>query len=178
MQLEGIADDTRLDDLDSAAQAGFGAALVAHLGRQILFLGDLAHLARLIDRLDQRFLGEAVLAHLHRPEGCHAMIMVRRGNGHRVNILANFVQHLAVILILLELGELLGELLGLRSERVGVHVTDGNNVPATMGGVAAVAVPLSVHADAGDVDAVVGSQHPAHIGEGAGDRRPRPARCG
>ena len=41
------------------------------------------------------------------------MVMVRRGNGHRVNVLADFVQHLAVIAVLLELGELLGELLGL-----------------------------------------------------------------
>ena len=95
------------------------------------------------------------------------MIVVGSGYGHRVNILADFVQHLAVILVLLELGELLGELLGLLVQRVGVHVAEGDNVPAALGGVAAVAVPFAAHADAGDVDAVVGSEHPAHIGEGA-----------
>ena len=84
--------------------------------------------------------------------------MVGRGNGHRVNVLAHFVQHLAVILVLLELGELLGELLGLLVQRVGVHVADGDDVAAATGGVAAVAVPFAADADAGDVDAVIGPQ--------------------
>ena len=41
MQFERFADHAGLDDLDGAAQAGFGAALVAHLGGQVLFLGEL-----------------------------------------------------------------------------------------------------------------------------------------
>ena len=50
------------------------------------------------------------------------MMMVRRGNGHRVNVLANLLQHLAVIAVLLEVGELLGELPGLLVQRVGVEL--------------------------------------------------------
>ena len=169
VQLLRGTDDASLDDLDGAAQAGFGAALVAHLGRQVLFLGDLTHLARLVNRLDQRFLAEAVLAHLHGPQCGGAVIVVGSGDGHRVNILADFVQHLAVILVFLDLGELLGELLGLLVERVGVHVAHSNEIGSTMDGVAAVAVPLPAHANAGDVDAVVGAEHPAYIREGAGD---------
>jgi len=82
---------------------------------RFLFFRELPHDARLADGLDKRLLAEAVLAQPHRPDGRHAMMMVWRGNGHlrRVNVLADFIQHLAVIAVLLELGELLRELLGL-----------------------------------------------------------------
>ena len=91
--------------------------------------------------------------------------MIGRGDGDGVNVLANFVEQLAVVAVLLELRELAGELLGLRPERPGVHVADGDNVAAALGGIAAVAVTFAADADAGDVDAVIGAQHTAHVGE-------------
>ena len=168
MQFERFADHAGLNDLDGAAQAGLGAALVAHLSGQVLLFGELAQEARLVDGLDERFLAKAVLAHLHRPDGRHAVVVVRDGNGHRVNVLADFVQHLAVIAVLLELGELLRELPCLRAQGIPVHVADGDNVAAAVGGAAAVAVAFAADADAGDVDAVIGPQHAPDIREREG----------
>ena len=118
MQLEGFANDAGLDDFNGAAQAVFGAALVAHLRGQVLFLGQLTHEAGFLDRLDERLLAEAVFAHLHGADGGDAVMMVRGGNGHGVDVLAHLVEHFAVILELLELRAFLRELLGLLAERV------------------------------------------------------------
>ncbi len=126
-------------------------------------------MARFIDRLDQRFLAKAMFAHLHRPEGRHAVMMVRRGNGHRVDVLAHFVQHLAVIVELLELGKLVARTAWPSPPTVMlVHVADGDDIAAAIRGVAAVAVPFAADADAGDVDAVIGPQHAPDIREGEG----------
>ena len=170
MQFERFADHARLDDFDGAAQAALGAALVAHLRRQVLLFGQLPHHARLADGLDQRLLAEAVFAHLHRPDRRHAVVMVRRGNGHRIDVLAHFIQHLAVIAVLLGWGNFSANCLAFLPSVLLVHVADGHDVAAALRGVAAVAVAFAAHADAGDVDAVIGAQHPAHIGEGEGGR--------
>jgi hypothetical protein len=106
-----------------------------------------------------------VFAHLHRPDGRDAMLVVGGGNGDRVNVLADFVEQLAVVAVLLELGELLRELLGFRAQRIRVHIANGNDIAAALVGVTAVAVAFAADANAGDVDAVIGPQ-PAPCGSG------------
>ena len=81
-------------------------------------------------------------------------------------------KELAVILILLHPGELLPELLGLGSQGVLVHIADRHDIAAAVRGVVAVAVAFAADADAGDIDAIVGSQHAPDIREREGSRAP------
>jgi len=92
--------------------------------------------------------------------------VIRGGNRHRVNVLAQFVQQLAVVPVPFELGELFGDLFGFAIQSLLVHIAERHDLAAAIYGVADVAVAFAAHANAGDIDAAVGAEHPAHRGEG------------
>ena len=166
VEFQRFADHTGLDDLNSAAQPGGGAALIAHLCGQFIFPGQLPHHTRFVDGLNERLLAKRVFAHLHRSDRCDAMVVVRCRNCYRINVFADFIEHFAIIFELLEIWKFCGELFGFAIEGVLIHVADGHDVAAAPGGVTAVHVSFSTDADASDVDAFIGAQNPAHIGEG------------
>ena len=93
-------------------------------------------------------------------------MVVGSGYRHRINILPHFIQQFPIVLEPLGVGELLGFLV----QRVGVHVTEGDNVPAATSRVAAVAIPLSPNPDSDHIDAIVGAQDIPHIRESQGRR--------
>src|SRR4029453_5658603 len=101
VQFGRLADDARMDDLYSAAQTGFGASLVAHLSGELLLGGQLPEYSGFLHLLDQGFLSEAVLPHLDRADRGDAVVVGRGGNRNRVDALPHFVEHLAVVRVLL-----------------------------------------------------------------------------
>ena len=164
MQFGDLADDPRLDHLDRATQAAAGAALIAHLGGQFSVAGQLPQDAGFMDRLGERLLTVNMLAQAHGRGGGDAVDVVGRGYGHRVDGFADLVEHLPEVLELLGLRILL-PLLG---ERGSVDVAQANNGAATTCRIVGVAGTLAAHADATDLDAFVGAQHRAHVGESEG----------
>ena len=177
MTFERIADDPGVDDLNPAPQPVEGAALVAHLRSQVLLFGQPPHCPGLKDGLDQRFLAETVLAHLHRANGGDPVVMVRSRNRHRVNAVVHVLEHPPVIPVLLDFRKLVLKLPGLPGQPVPVHVADGHNVAAASRRVAAVFLALAADADAGDVDALIGPQHPPDIREREGRGAKRQGRA-
>ncbi len=170
-----LANDAGVDHLDGAAQTVFGAALVAHLRGQFLLAGELTHGAHFADGLAERFLAEAMFTQGHGADGREAVVMVGRGNGDGINVLAHRVEHLAVILELPGVHGFIGKLFGFFVERGLIHVADGDDVGAASGGFAAVAVTFSTDADAGDVDPVICAEHAAHERERESGRADRHA---
>ena len=104
VQFERLADQAGLNDFDGATETAAGASLVAHLGGDLLLPGEVTQVAGLENRVGQRFLNVGVLAHFHRARGGECMMMVGRGNDHRVDVLANFVEHFTVVAIDFGLG--------------------------------------------------------------------------
>ena len=153
-------------DFDRAAQTGFGTALIAHLGGEFLLVGQAADGASFIHGLDEGFLAKTVLAHLHGADGRDTMMVVRSGDGHRIDILPHFLEQLAVVLEFFDVRELLGELTGFLVQRGGIHVADRHDITTTLGGIGTVTVAFAAYADARDIDALIGAQHTAHVRKG------------
>ena len=99
-------DEAGLNDLDRAAQAVFGAALIAHLGGDLVLLGELAEQPRFIDRVRQGLLAIDMFAHAHGGGGGDGVHVIRRGHDDRIQRLL-LVEHLAEVLVELGVGILL-----------------------------------------------------------------------
>ena len=100
MEFFGISDDTGLDDFDGATEAIGCGSLVAHLGREFLFAGEVAHEAGFPNGLSEGFLAVDVLAHLHRHDGGNAMKVVGGGDGDRVDFVSDGAEHFAEVRVL------------------------------------------------------------------------------
>src|SRR5262249_7134058 len=98
MHLANRADNTRLDNLDCPPQTIFGAALVAHFGRDTTFFRQLAQQPRFINRLRQWLLAINMFAHFDGHRGDNSVQMVRSRDDDGVERLFSF-QHLAEITI-------------------------------------------------------------------------------
>ena len=92
-----VADIAVPDDLGALPRAFVGIALVAHLGRDLVFRGRLPQLARLPNRAYQRLLHVNVLAALHTPHSGCGVHVIRRGDDHGIDVLAFLIQHLAEV---------------------------------------------------------------------------------
>ena len=138
------------DQLDALAEAVLGRALVAHLGAELLLGGEGAHQPRFLDRPGQRLLAEAVLAHPHGHHARRGVGVVGRADGHGVDLVAQLLEHLAVVEVLLRFGVLLPHLV----EDVAVDVAEGDDL-AVRAGVVGVAVALAADADAREADLLV-----------------------
>ena len=114
--------------------------------------GHLGHQPGLVDRVRQRLLAEAVLAHPHGHQRGRGVGVVGRADGHRVDALAHLVEHLAEVGVALGLGK---PLLAGVVQRAFVDVADGDHV-AGVAGVARIARALAANADAGHGDRSLG----------------------
>ena len=101
-----VADGAVPDPLAERADRVEGVALVAELGHDLVFLGGLHQGPDLADGVRQRLLAVDVLAPFDRGHRRHGVGMVRRADDHRVDLVAHLVEHLAVVLVHLGVGEL------------------------------------------------------------------------
>ncbi len=136
--------------------AGLGAALIAHLRGQFFPRRQIAQLARLEDRLRQRFLAINMFAHRHRHRAGHPVAMVRYGNRDRIDGRAHFLQHFAEIAIQFGLLDISAPW---PFEMPFVHVAKRDEIAAATRRIVRVAVAFAVDADAGDVDSVIGAEN-------------------
>ena len=158
MDLADRADRAGPDQLGQQPGLFARLALVAHLRGDLGLLGDLAHLAGLVDRVRQRLLAVDVLAHLHGHDADHGVQVVGRGSHHRVDVLLGF-EHLAEIGVVLGVGEFLGE----TRQDVLVHVAEGHDVDHVLLACATadVANAHAVQSHAGNVELLLGAAWPA-----------------
>ena len=120
--------------------------LIAHLRGDAHFAGNLAEPACFPDRVGKRLLAVDVLAHLHRLGRDHRMTVVGHGNHHCVDLVAELVEHLAVVGVVV-LG-LVG--LGHAFEKIGVDVAEGEDFSVPRH-VLHVAFAFAADAHAGDL---------------------------
>ena len=126
VNLMHLPDESVLDGLDRAAQAICGAALVAHLRDELSIFGHLTQIARLINRLRQRFLAIHGLVPLHRRRRHNRVHVIRRRNRHRINLTSHLVEHLAEIFVNLRARIFFG--LCRVSLCTGIHIAQRDNV--------------------------------------------------
>ena len=161
MQLLRIPDDSGLDALDRPAQSVLRAALIAHLRGQLFLAGQPAHLARFPDRLRERLLAVNMFAQAHGGDGSRAMHVIRRRDGNGVDRFAHLIEHFAPVAIKLGvvgptlLRGAVQQRLVFPIQRIGIDVAECDDVAAKSESAVGIAVTLSSHADAGDVDALV-----------------------
>ena len=86
-----------MNDFHSTTKTAAGAPLIAHLRGDLFLPGEVTQVARLVNRVRQRFLHVGVLAHLHRHGGGERVMVVWRGNDDRVDVPADFVEHFAIV---------------------------------------------------------------------------------
>lgn len=161
MDFQRIANQAGLDHFHRSPQPRFCAALIAHLRREILFLRQLPHGPRFVDRLRERFLAKTMFAQPHRADRGAAVVMVRSRNRNGVDILVYFFEHLPVVAKQFGIGELLSFLV----QRVLIDIAQGDDIAVLAGG-GAIAVAFAADADARHVDSFVRAQNPSHIREG------------
>ena len=87
-------------------------ALVAHLGSHLVFISQLGEQTGLIHRMCHRLLGIYMLAHSHRVGSDDGVGMVGCRAKHGIKGAAHLVKHLAVVPILLGVGEASHHILG------------------------------------------------------------------
>ena len=143
-------EDTGPDQFDARAEAILRGSLVAHLGAELLLGGEGAHDPGFLDRPGQRLLAEAVLAHPHGHHAGRGMRVVGRADRHGVDLVAQLLEHLAVVEVLLRLGEVFRHLV----EDVLVDVAEGDDL-AVLAGVVGVAVTFAADSDAGEADLLI-----------------------
>ena len=154
-----IADDAGLNDFDSAAQAVFGAALVAHLSYHLVFAGELAEGSRFVHRMCERLLAIDVFAHLDCQRGSGRVDVIGRRNDDGIDRLAHFFIHFAEVTI--ELG--FWVLFELAGAMIFIRVAEGDDVFACA--VVGVTGSFSGGANDGDVDFVSGVLGEQQLGE-------------
>ena len=143
------ADGARTDKLDDAAVIRSGMNLRAHLRGPLVFVGDLGQDAGFADRVRQRLLAVAVLAHPHRHRGGRRVDMIGRTHHDGVDLAVHLLEHLAEVAIPLGLGELLHR----RLAAPVVDVAEGHDILA--GAVADVPTTLPSHANPGNREFLV-----------------------
>jgi hypothetical protein len=114
-----------------------------------------------MDSLTKWLLAKAMLAHFHGTYGCPAMVVVRDGNSHRINVFANLVQHFAIISKKFKLWKFFSELFGFRIQSSFIYIAESNNVAGTLSRISAVSVPFAIDANAGDLYSSICTQNPA-----------------
>ena len=128
-------------------------SLISHLRADARFLRDLRQQPRLVDGPRQRLLGVAADAEPHGRERGGSVHVVRRADRRDLDVLAVLGQQFA------EVGELLGTLelvrIPLAFERIAIDVADGNDI-AEFRGIVRIAAPFASHANAGDVELLIG----------------------
>ena len=139
------------DELDARAEPVLGGALIAHLRAELFLGGEGPHQPGFLDRPGQRLLAEAVLAHSHGHDAGRGVGVVGRADGHGVDLVAELLEHLAVIKVLLCFGILLAHLV----EDVAIDVAEGDDLAVTAG-VVGIAVSLAADADAGKAHLLIG----------------------
>ncbi|MCX5654561.1 MAG: hypothetical protein NTY65_07950 [Planctomycetota bacterium] len=101
-------------------------ALVAHLRVDLVLLGLLGKCAALIDVVGERLLAEGVHAHADGPDGGRRVVVVGRGDEDDIDFLAVGVEHLAVIVVGLGVGDLALDLLDGLGDLLVVDVAKGD----------------------------------------------------
>ena len=146
-----LANRAAPNQLDGATQAIFGAALVAHLGDDLVLERGLAHYSRFMHRAGEGLFTINMFAPLHRCHGGHGVRVVGRGDYHGIDLFVHLVQHPPKI------SEWFG--LGMPLEDVArsflVHVTQTNEVHTEAGNVVKVRSSLAANTDAGDIQLIV-----------------------
>jgi hypothetical protein len=145
-----LAEDARLDDRGLLAEAVQGGALVAHHRGQALLPRDVGHHTGFVDVTGHGLLAEAVLAHLHRHHGRDRMGVVGRADGHGVDLVAEFVEHAAIVIVGLGFLEAAFGTL----QRRGIDIAHADHLAVTSG-IGRVAASLATDADAGKLDLLV-----------------------
>src|SRR5262249_10824923 len=125
---------------------------------QFFFGRQPAQGASLENRLCQGLLAKAMLAKFHGTRSSLAVIVVRSGNCYRIDLIANFIEYLPIILKAFSLRELLAFLI----ERVLVHIIQCDDIGTAFRCVIAVAVAFPSSANAGKVNAVVSAQNSSY----------------
>src|SRR6185437_13319301 len=97
-------------------------ALVAHLCRYFVLAGGLGELASLVEAVRHRLLHEDVLAQLDGTDGGGRVVVIRRRDQDRVDLLVTVIEHLAVVVEDLRLLDLGGYPLDRFAEPFIVHV--------------------------------------------------------
>ena len=97
MGLLDVADYAAPDELTKPAVTFLTVTLVAHLGGGFGLTGHGAQLAGFGDVVGERLLAIHGFAQLHGHHGGQRVVVVGRGNADRVNLLADLVEHHAVI---------------------------------------------------------------------------------
>src|SRR5262249_43767328 len=133
------------DELDSLTKAGFGRALIAHLGAELFLGGECAHESRFLDRPGERLLTEAMFAHTHRHDARRGVAMVGRAHRHGVDLIADLLEHVAIVEVLLRFGELFCLLV----ENMAVDIAECDDL-AVIARVVGVAIALAADSDASE----------------------------
>jgi hypothetical protein len=102
--------DSLLYPLLGHALAVHGAALVAHLGDEVLGLGGGVKLADFIYGVAEGLLDGDVLAVVDGPHGCWVVGVVWGGDDDAVYLSVHLVEHLAIVVV--ELGDVGGDGVG------------------------------------------------------------------
>jgi len=133
--------------------AGERMSLIAHVGHHVVAARGLHQPTHFPHRAGDRLLGVDMLAELHGLDRWQRVPMVRRRHKHRIDALAGFVVHLAVV------GEGLHgrqELPG-RREAPRIDIRHGHNLPETgVGQPFEIGPPLSADADRREAHGLAG----------------------
>ena len=114
VDLADVADGAAGDVLVAGSRLVARMALVTHLGDDLgVLLGLLRQVARFLHRPAERLLHVHVFADAHRRAGNRSVHVIRRGDDDTVDVF-RLVEHLAVIVILLDLRNVVGEALQIR----------------------------------------------------------------
>src|SRR3954453_7929829 len=101
--------------------------------------------------MSQRLLHERRLAHLHRHRSDDRMAVIRRADSYRVDVLTDFVQHLAEVVIFLRFGPADGR----EIQALVIDVANRHDV-AEFARLLRIARSLATDANAAEANALVG----------------------
>ena len=139
-------------------------SLVAHLRGDFVFAGEFGQDARLEDGVRQRFLAVNMFAQSDGHRCCGGVRVVRRRDGHSVDVIGFLVEHLAEVSIL---GRLRVAIVHVRSA-AGINVAKGHDVLALAP--VDIDLPLTTGADCRDVKSLVRAKHTPRDDHREGDR--------
>ena len=115
-----FSDHAVVDQLHAGAVRLVAVDLVPHLRDHLRDLRLPAHLPHLPHRVCERLLAIHMLAHFHRRHRHGRVPVVGRRDRHRINLVAQFREHLAPVLIVRRAGEYIVHLV----EAVRVHIAE------------------------------------------------------
>ena len=146
-----LPDGARPDPFAQAADSITGVPLIAELRDHLVFVGGRHKLADFMDRVGQRFFAIDMLAAPHGRHGDDGMGVIRRADDHAVNLLAQLVEHHAIVREAFGV-RIFGEFLG---GVVFIHVAQRDDVVAQSRHLIHVGPTPAADADAGDVELLV-----------------------